>query len=802
MITKNEFCDVFEYELRNKLSERSKSSFDEIRLLLNCFKFYDLDYKGIIDKIQWIRGVLKTGVTGFTEEDLSSIFSYYDKHNSGLIDYFNFVNYLYGKESLKPLPKEPYTNVFSPYNINNNNNNKSNNNNNIIEYKNESFNIINNNKNNYMGNKNNNYLIKHTNQSTQNLQLKYNNNYMDKKENESNEEKIKKFFEELLMKIKSKININNGITFYTFAKKLKILEINNKINLNDLIEISKDMKLDLTEKDIKNFFILLDIDQMHFLDINLIINIIKGKMSQERRLFVSNKFYIIDKRQKGEINVNFMKIIYKNNAKFHPDVIQGKKTEESVYNQFRQTLEIFLEINKILNDIITKDQFINYYSGISASIHDDHYFKNVLNAIWDLSKIYTSNNMNNNNYMNNLKSMSYAKKFNNYNIKKSKPSLYKSISTPEINAQRILTTPIYNNNNYEKNLLQMNYNRINKKYNQKPEIYNDIISKEEENRNMNNIGDMNYIGDPYYRPRITPDNTGIKLFNRIIYNPITKEFLYSNERYNNNNEHNIINGRENQSFMKRYKNNKFLFDEEKYNEQKLIELFNKLRNTIIAKGDKSIFNLQKLLYEFNTDCHPFLISFENFLEIIQKLGINNFTIEEIRKIFIFLDNNKAGYINYDIFFRNLVGYMGRNRQALVRTVYESLRKDQYGNIFYIDFKQLFNADKYNEIFGGRKTKEYIYYEFVDNLNIFLNYRNKLCNDNNNKKRNNIINYDDFLKFFSQISMYLDSDDTFEKYINYCWKNSSIYTPRENKNDFNLINNKSSMFRAGGHIVNW
>jgi Ca2+-binding EF-hand superfamily protein len=238
----------------------------------------------------------------------------------------------------------------------------------------------------------------------------------------------------------------------------------------------------------------------------------------------------------------------------------------------------------------------------------------------------------------------------------------------------------------------MNYNTINKKYN---ENYNDIVSKEEENRNMNNIGNMNYTRDPYYRPRITPDSKGVKLFKRIIYNPITKELLYSNGRYNNNNEHNIINENENQSLMKRYKNNKFLFDQEKYNEQKLIELFNKFRNTIISKGDKSIFNLQKLLYEFNTDCHPFLISFENFLEIIQKLGINNFTIEEIRKIFIFLDNNKTGYINYDIFFRNLVGYMRRNRQALVRTIYESLRKDQYGNIFYVDFKQLFNADKYN-----------------------------------------------------------------------------------------------------------
>ena len=46
------------------------------------------------------------------------------------------------------------------------------------------------------------------------------------------------------------------------------------------------------------------------------------------------------------LNTNFLKIMYKNNAKYHPDVIQGTKTEDAIYNQFRQTLELFLDINK------------------------------------------------------------------------------------------------------------------------------------------------------------------------------------------------------------------------------------------------------------------------------------------------------------------------------------------------------------------------------------------------------------------------------------------------------------------------
>ena len=54
-------------------------------------------------------------------------------------------------------------------------------------------------------------------------------------------------------------------------------------------------------------------------------------------------------------------------------------------------------------------------------------------------------------------------------------------------------------------------------------------------------------------------------------------------------------------------------------------------------------------------------------------------------------------------------YMGRNRQPMIRNIYDSIKKDQNGNIFVVDFKKLFNANKYNDIFGGQKTKEYIYY---------------------------------------------------------------------------------------------
>ena len=822
MSVKNEFCQIFESELKRKLSERAKSTLDEIRLLLNSFKFYDLDYIGIIDKIQWVKGILKTGLTGISETDLVSLFPFYDQNNSGLIDYKNFANYLYGREPLNPLPKNPNIDVFRSYNINDTNNQNNtninyingntmqNNNNSINNYAIKKNEIINNN--NYLNNNELDSIIKL-------------NKYANKKVNNyTKQEEMKKFFDLLLEKFKSRINVNNGITFFIFVQKLKAYEINNKINLNDLIQIFKEMRLDFTEIDIKNFFYMLDINEMNFINIDDIINKIKGEMNEERKLYVKSKFDLIDKSHRGEININYLKIIYKNNAKFHPDVIQGIKSPDIIYNQFRQTLEMFLDVNKILNGIITKEQFVDYYSAISASIPDDIYFQDILNGIYDLSKLYNLNNNDvNNNYRyyknetNNYNLNSLIEKNNNnynnvnrnnyyhYNNERNKKYMSKSISTPQIISEKYVKTPYINNSNIRNNLFSNNLNnyKSNAQSGNSTKDNNRYNQNNNEENLINNNANMNSISDPYYRPRITPGEKGIRKFKKIIYNPITKELLYSNnfnDKYNDNIQNqNVENDKKIKTPMKRYKNNIYLFDEDKYKQQKLIELFNHFRNIIKAKGEKTIFTLQKILYDFNTDYHPNLISFDNFCTLFQKLNINNFKIEEIRKIFEIFDNNNLGYIDYDNFFNNLVGHMGRERETMVRKIYDGIKKDQNGNIFVVDFKKIFNGGNYNEIFGGEKTKEYIYYEFIDNLDIFLNYRNKLYNRN----LSNILSYDDFLRFFNQISMYINNDDDFEKYINSCWSfNNNNY----NQYDKIIYNNNrkynNSMIRTGSQIINW
>lgn len=75
------------------------------------------------------------------------------------------------------------------------------------------------------------------------------------------------------------------------------------------------------------------------------------------------------------------------NAKKHPAVLEGRKTEEQVLGEFLETFETH---HNVMTDNprdyrVTLDEFIEYYTNVSASIDDDLYFSTMMNSAWNLS---------------------------------------------------------------------------------------------------------------------------------------------------------------------------------------------------------------------------------------------------------------------------------------------------------------------------------------------------------------------------------------------------------------------------------
>ena len=238
-----ELKEIFEYELKTKLTEKAKTSIGEHRTLLNCFKYYDLNKEGFVDESNWINSILRTGITGFSQKDLELLYRSYVSNPSDSIDYQNFCDYIFDRENLS---KASYIKIKSEKmktDIRSNNNSIRNN--------------------------------------FQNIDLnKYNRTYLNKqKEYEnvsSSNTQGNNNYEILLEKLKEKINTNNGMTYYTFIKNLKTNEetLSQTVSIDELSISSQQLHLNITSNDIYDFFNYLDTEKIGRISTNEIINII------------------------------------------------------------------------------------------------------------------------------------------------------------------------------------------------------------------------------------------------------------------------------------------------------------------------------------------------------------------------------------------------------------------------------------------------------------------------------------------------------------------------------------------------
>ena len=468
----------------------------------------------------------------------------------------------------------------------------------------------------------------------------------------------------------------------------------------------QELHLNISSTEIHDFYNYLDSEKTGRIPTDNILNLIKGSLSDKRKSILNEIFSYIDTEKKGEISLNHFKDMY--NAKNHPDVSNGIKSEQEIYNQFCYTIDVYIRINQILNNIITKDQFVDYYSGISPSIQDDDIFKKTLEKVWasDKNKYKNKSGYNIYNYDNNngdndiginsiFLGVSHTKrpKYDyNYDyleeFSKSSPNI--SDNKNYTNGKKDKKYNYNNNANIAQNSARNAYVRnidlnsfggsiLNKTSGYKNNIIDNYNNNNSNVKSLNqsvNLSNSHPLGnstsDTFFtnESKKTIDNKGIKVFKTKRYNPITDEYfkddvndmIINNNNKNNSNNNNLDIQKQFEKLNNNSYNNKNLYyglnDSAKNNNninKKEIELPQKEENDneIInedVEEEKNI-NYMNLYQNDNLKENESLIQFRKLL--ISRGAKSIFRFQRMLSIY---DRNHSGLISFDNFYTIFQAY--------------------------------------------------------------------------------------------------------------------------------------------------
>lgn len=190
----------------------------------------------------------------------------------------------------------------------------------------------------------------------------------------------------LVDKFRQKLASRGGTGIIGLARQFKIFDDNNSktLEMDEFVKAMKDFKVDLSPNEIKVLFGIFDRDGEGSIDYDEFLRAVRGEMNNRRKKITLQAFDKLDSDKSGIIEINEIKGLY--NAKNHPDVKAGKKTEEDIYGEFLETFESHHNIKKGTRDRrVTKEEFLEYYNNISMSIDNDEYFELMMTNAWKLS---------------------------------------------------------------------------------------------------------------------------------------------------------------------------------------------------------------------------------------------------------------------------------------------------------------------------------------------------------------------------------------------------------------------------------
>lgn len=152
----------------------------------------------------------------------------------------------------------------------------------------------------------------------------------------------------------------------------------HSLNFEEFSKGIRETGLSLNEEETKNLFKAFDKDDGGSVNYEEFLVAIRPKMNDRRKKLVDMAFDKLDKTDDGVVTLEDMKGVY--TVTNHPKYQSGEMTEDEILN----TVIKKFENNTSIDGKLTREEFYDYYSGISASIDQDAYFDLMMRNAWGI----------------------------------------------------------------------------------------------------------------------------------------------------------------------------------------------------------------------------------------------------------------------------------------------------------------------------------------------------------------------------------------------------------------------------------
>lgn len=144
----------------------------------------------------------------------------------------------------------------------------------------------------------------------------------------------------------------------------------------DFAKVMRGSGVELDHAEVSALFAAFDRDGAGVIPYDEFLRTVRGTMNARREELVDAAFRQLDCNNTGFVEVD--DIVGEFHAAKHPDVISGTATSNEVLQEFLDTFEVGGEqVGKV-----SKGEFHEYYSNVSASVEDDDYFELIIRNAW------------------------------------------------------------------------------------------------------------------------------------------------------------------------------------------------------------------------------------------------------------------------------------------------------------------------------------------------------------------------------------------------------------------------------------